>query len=864
MRRMEKEPASSATKHGVYGSVSFLALIASIAISCEIACQYGWDEALMGLRDDITVERGRFQTRRLRQDESDSLLEHDHQEKNSKTDQSPYACGEIFLYVRDDEQVSPNATTSSNISAHDSTICDMTYSERLCSYARSCDGSWPSQIFLPLILCHGVEMHFHFASGCGLFNNTQSSNVPVTNKSTQLFHEKLEFLFIYFILPPTLLIYLFLLFRMLATTADNYFSPALETFSFELGLPPRFAGATLLALGNGSPDLGATVNAILLWNKADETARMDCLASGSDCGIVGGGGWSMSLGSLTGGGMFVGTIVCGLVVLNCGGITCRGSLLRDISMYAISVYIVRGVLESGEVTRKDVLLFLEMYIIYVAVIFCSDMYHKKVTRQRIKAESQLRKSLVKEKRASRLLSDKSKDVFGSHAATEASPLMGDHTCYVDTLQLNSSDESPDDRNTENDGTLTDAPSLETSDSNPPKPRLSVTDRFAMMMSNYDAASFRIDSSIRSTDSDPETRAIRPVVHSVRVSSYSHMDTTELEKGLATLEEDKEYKGSRTSLVFPEESSIVATRGPGWSVDLFCDAFNELCFQSRVFWKDRVVQETSLIEKFATILELPFTALRSATVPVPCEDHWIRPLVSLSTATSSFWVLWYLDKSFTTMLAAGYCAVSISLALCILRYTEDDKMPLVASVPLSLYGFFIAATWIDVIGKLVSMLEFLGTLTRIPSPILGMTVLAWGNSMGDLSANIAMAKKGMPDMATTGKYISCFNFANTSICLSVLSKIITSSGCFAGPSFNLLVGTGLGFLSLQRKLDMSYISPVTLTPSIRIGFLFILINCSSAIICGMFCKWEIPHRYSYVFFAMYAVYIFVCVKAVFLT
>mmetsp|Transcript_17433 Transcript_17433/g.33272 ORF Transcript_17433/g.33272 Transcript_17433/m.33272 type:complete len:98 (-) Transcript_17433:48-341(-) len=94
--------------------------------------------------------------------------------------------------------------------------------------------------------------------------------------------------------------------------------------------------------------------------------------------------------------------------------------------------------------------------------------------------------------------------------------------------------------------------------------------------------------------------------------------------------------------------------------------------------------------------------------------------------------------------------------------------------------------------------------------------------------------------------------------------MATTGCFAGPSFNLLVGTGLGFLSLQRKLEMTYISPVTLTPSIRIGFLFILINCSSAIICGMFCKWEIPHRYSYVFFAMYAVYIFVCVKAVFLT
>ena len=99
------------------------------------------------------------------------------------------------------------------------------------------------------------------------------------------------------------------------------------------------------------------------------------------------------------------------------------------------------------------------------------------------------------------------------------------------------------------------------------------------------------------------------------------------------------------------------------------------------------------------------------------------------------------------------------------------------IPISLYGFFIAATWIDKIAEaLVGLLQFAGTISRIPSTILGLTVLSWGNSMGDLSANLAMARKGMPDMATTG--------------------------CFAGPSFNLLVGTGLGFLNLQYKLGRS--------------------------------------------------------------
>jgi sodium/potassium/calcium exchanger 6 len=47
------------------------------------------------------------------------------------------------------------------------------------------------------------------------------------------------------------------------------------------------------------------------------------------------------------------------------------------------------------------------------------------------------------------------------------------------------------------------------------------------------------------------------------------------------------------------------------------------------------------------------------------------------------------------------------------------------------------------------------------------VLAWGNSSGDMMANITIAKKGFAEMAITG--------------------------CYAGPLFNLLMGLGLSTL-----------------------------------------------------------------------
>merc|ERR1712127_659021 len=99
------------------------------------------------------------------------------------------------------------------------------------------------------------------------------------------------------------------------------------------------------------------------------------------------------------------------------------------------------------------------------------------------------------------------------------------------------------------------------------------------------------------------------------------------------------------------------------------------------------------------------------------------------------------------------------------------MSLTISVPIAFIGFIVAASWIDTIAtQLVKLLTLLGVICRIPGSIMGLTVLAWGNSMGDLSANMTMAKKGLANMAITA--------------------------CFAGPVFNILIGLGGGFTKLN--------------------------------------------------------------------
>jgi len=68
--------------------------------------------------------------------------------------------------------------------------------------------------------------------------------------------------------------------------------------------------------------------------------------------------------------------------------------------------------------------------------------------------------------------------------------------------------------------------------------------------------------------------------------------------------------------------------------------------------------------------------------------------------------------------------------------------------------------------------------------LGLTLLAVGNCLGDMNANVAMTKKGFGEMAVTG--------------------------CLAGPVFNILMGLGLScFLSLLKDEDLTEI-PWSLT------------------------------------------------------
>lgn len=88
--------------------------------------------------------------------------------------------------------------------------------------------------------------------------------------------------------------------------------------------------------------------------------------------------------------------------------------------------------------------------------------------------------------------------------------------------------------------------------------------------------------------------------------------------------------------------------------------------------------------------------------------------------------------------------------------------------ISFSGFVFAISWVSIVAnEVVGILKALGVIFHISDAVLGLTVFAVGNSLGDLVANMTVAKMGFPMMAL--------------------------SACFGGPMLNILVGVGVSGL-----------------------------------------------------------------------
>ncbi|KAI9093652.1 hypothetical protein K1719_027101 [Acacia pycnantha] len=197
-------------------------------------------------------------------------------------------------------------------------------------------------------------------------------------------------------------------------------------------------------------------------------------------------------------------------------------------------------------------------------------------------------------------------------------------------------------------------------------------------------------------------------------------------------------------------------------------------------------------KFLQVLELPLSLPRKLTIPVVNEERWSKTyaVISVTLAPVLIALICNTQKededsrtSLVSYLISALIGVFLGNMACVT--TNSTSPPTTCLFPWLAGGFAMSVTWTYIIAaELVSLLVSIGNIIGVSPSILGLTVLAWGNSLGDLIANGALAVNGGADGAQ-----------------------IAISGCYAGPMFNTLMGLGFPLvLSAWSEYPHPYVIP----------------------------------------------------------
>ncbi|KAK7397222.1 hypothetical protein VNO78_18389 [Psophocarpus tetragonolobus] len=237
-------------------------------------------------------------------------------------------------------------------------------------------------------------------------------------------------------------------------------------------------------------------------------------------------------------------------------------------------------------------------------------------------------------------------------------------------------------------------------------------------------------------------------------------------------------------------------------------------------------------------ELPVRTLLRLTIPQPAPAQWSRFYASANIALCPL-VLLYACNTFmplnhpivfllpNTHFPLWSVVLLASFSLAFLHYVMEKEPPKTEHMPVVVMAFVMSVFWISTTaGELVNCLEAIGTLLKLPPALLGLTVLAWGNSVGDLVADVAVAKAGHPAMAM--------------------------AGCFAGPMFNMLVGLGTA-LVIQTADIYPRAYQLDFHIGIVIAFVFLLLSLMGSLLVITWCRFRVPRFWGFCLVGIYVAF-----------
>ncbi|KAJ2907776.1 hypothetical protein GGI21_003548, partial [Coemansia aciculifera] len=147
--------------------------------------------------------------------------------------------------------------------------------------------------------------------------------------------------------------WLALLFVWLGVSASEYFSPNISMLAQLMHLPESLAGVTLLALGNGAPDLFSTFSAIRA------------------------GSGALALGQLIGSASFIVSVVVGATTLIVPVYKVNQlSYLRELCFFVATIGMVAVIVLSERLSRGLAICMVALYVAYVVTVMVTTYYEE--------------------------------------------------------------------------------------------------------------------------------------------------------------------------------------------------------------------------------------------------------------------------------------------------------------------------------------------------------------------------------------------------------------------------------------------------------------------------------------------------------
>ena len=210
----------------------------------------------------------------------------------------------------------------------------------------------------------------------------------------------------------------------------------------------------------------------------------------------------------------------------------------------------------------------------------------------------------------------------------------------------------------------------------------------------------------------------------------------------------------------------------------------------------IVTYSGVAEPSTARWSLPLTAparmLNACTMADPdalLATRFHMVLISLSLPPFAALLLG-LDTSSSSGKAAVWAARA-ALGALVLAVMPARGVVASKSRLLSLLAFIAGMCWMDLCAdELVAVFQAIGRVFRLSESLLGGTVMCWAASAGDVAAAMAISRAGLPAMAI--------------------------AACFAGPIFQLLLGTGVSLMYVSSSTGPV---PVHVSRNLRLLFIF---------------------------------------------